>query len=133
MTQDRHKTRAAPPLALAQAQRCAKLAQDTARLAMRPPEPSTFSELVELGRASADRMTALQKGWLRDWSDWAAYAGSIAGADTVPKFTERAGNIALRAEAQLQKQINQTTDLGENILVSYGFWLSKRLGDDEPG
>ena len=105
--------------------RAARAAQDQARLAATPPDPLAMAEAAELGAAAFERMVALQQKWLDAWIDWGDYAQSITGANTVPKLSERAGNIVLQAQAQMQSQVNDMTELAENIGVSYSFWLSQ--------
>ncbi len=113
-------------LPLAHAHRTARLAQDTAKLTLSAPDAGTLAEAAELGRATMERAMALQAGWVKDWADWMAYAQAITEADTVPKFAEHAGNIALRAQAQMTQQMTALSELSENVTVSYGYWLSKQ-------
>lgn len=123
-------TKAMPPAARLhanQAKRAATIAQDTAKLAMIPPRPEQFTEAMDLGQATLQRMNALQKSWAADWADWATYAGALSQADTMPKYLEHAGNILLRAQAQMTAQMNDLSNLSENASVSYGYWVAKQV------
>lgn len=112
-----------------QLKRASALVQDTAKLAITLPGPDTFSEAAELGQATMERVSELQKSWAQDWSDWADYASALPEADTLPKYMEHAGNIFLRAQAQMVAQINDLSNLSENVSVSYGFWVAKQVED----
>jgi len=105
-------------------------ALQTAALASQPPEAARMQEALNLGAATLARYQAMQSNWLAAWADWAAYAGALDGADTVPKFTERLGNIGLRAQAQLAAQANDLANLNENVAVSYAYWVAQQLDAD---
>lgn len=109
------------------AHRTAQMLRDTAKLAVTSQDPQTLVGATQLGRAAMERVSALQKGWVQDWMDWAAYARSITGADTLPKFAEHAGNIAVRAQAQMTNQMTALTDVSENLTVNYGYWVARQL------
>ena len=109
------------------ATRTAETVQNTLQLASAPPRPGALAEALELAGASYKRAAVLQIGWLRDWTRWGLYAQSLDGANTVPKYVERVGNIALQAQAQVNAQAAQWSELMDNVGVSYGFWLTRQL------
>jgi hypothetical protein len=109
------------------AHRTGQMVQDTAKLALTSPHPLAFAGAAALGRAAMERVSVLQKGWVRDWMEWAAYAQSITGADTLPKFAEHAGNIVVRAQAQVTNQMTAITDVSENFAVNYSYWVARQL------
>lgn len=109
------------------ATRTAETVQNTLQLASAPPRPGALAEALELAGASYKRAADLQIGWLRDWTRWGLYAQSLDGANTVPKYVERVGNIALQAQAQVNAQAAQWSELMDNVGVSYGFWLTRQL------
>lgn len=109
------------------AHRTAQILRDTAKLAVTSPNPVALVEAAEIGRAAIERVSTLQKGWVRDWMDWAEYARSITGADTLPKFADHAGNILVRAQAQMTNQMTALTDVSENLAVNYSYWVARQL------
>lgn len=113
--------------------RQAQIAQDTAKLALAAPGPTTFAEAADLGRAAFQRMEEMQKSWMLGWADWAGYAARLPETDTVPKFAERLGNIALRAQIQMTTQMTDMAELGENVAVSYGYWVSRQVTERASG
>jgi len=117
------------PLALshAHALRTAELLQKSARLALTQPPPAVAQELAELGRATFDRYAAMQRDWMAQWRDWAAYAAAIEEARTLPIYAEHGMNAMVRAQKLASDQIAATMTLGENAAVSYGYWLDRRL------
>ncbi|MEL6520786.1 MAG: hypothetical protein AAFQ66_07465 [Pseudomonadota bacterium] len=113
-----------------QALRAAEIMQNTAKFCTKPPSMETFFEVSELAQASFKRSTALQASWMQAWMDWAAFSGSIKGADTVPKYFDRLNNIALQADAQMVSQVQEFAELVDNIGVSYAHWLSQQVTKD---
>lgn len=107
--------------------RTTKSALQTARLATVPPRAEALSEVAELAKASTERFLLLQKSWAEEWGAWLTYAGSLSGADTLPKVMERSANIALQAQAQVMSQVTDTMGLMENISVSYSYWVAKQF------
>ncbi|MDA7427384.1 hypothetical protein PGB28_02855 [Primorskyibacter aestuariivivens] len=116
-----------------QATRACETLQNTVQLASAPPAPGAMAEVLELAGASYKRAADLQIGWLRDWTRWGLYAQSLDGANTVPKYVERVGNIALQAQAQVNAQAEQWSELMDNVGVSYGFWLTRQLEARDKG
>lgn len=110
--------------------RMAHTLQQTAAVAMKPPEMARIQEAMNLATATVARYQTMQSNWMQAWSDWAAYAGTLDGVDTVPKLMERVGNIGLRAQAQIASQNNDLANLNENVSVSYLYWLSQQLDPD---
>lgn len=117
-------------LQLDQGRRVSEACAQTAQLALQPPKPDAWAEVMELATATQARMASLQMQWIRDWWDWGAYAQSIEGADTVPKFADRTGNIALQAQALTVSQITQFSTLMDNVGVSYSYWVTQQLERD---
>lgn len=107
--------------------RVMKTAELTAKVAASGPKTERFFEAMELASASAQRFQAMQAGWLSAWGDWLGYASTLEGADTVPKYMERVGNIGLRAQAQVAQQMNDTANLMENMSVNYAYWLAQQV------
>ena len=87
----------------------------------------TMAEATALGLAAFRRGMAMQKTWIDGWQAWARYAQTVEASDTVPKFVERSGNVALQAEAQLIAQARDVSELMDNVAVSYGWWLTRTL------
>lgn len=107
--------------------RAAKTAQVTAEMSMKVPSAERFYEALDLATATTKRFQAAQASWMSAWMDWAEYAGTLDGADTVPKYVERVGNIALRAQNQMAVQANDMSNLMENLNVSYSYWLAQQV------
>ncbi len=123
------KPPALPALSQAHARRAADLWGKSARLALSRPTPEVAGELVALGRATADRLAAMQRDWIAQWRDWAAYAAAIDEARTLPIYAEHGMNTAVRAQKLAADQIAAAVTLTENVAVSYGYWLDRRLGE----
>lgn len=117
-------------LQLDQGRRVSEACAQTAQLALHPPKPDALGEVMDLATATQSRMAALQMQWMRDWWDWGAYAQTLEGADTIPKFAERTGNIALQAQALSVAHITQFSTLMDNVGVSYSYWVSRQLDRD---
>lgn len=109
--------------------RAMKAAELSAKVAMSEPRAERFFEAWELAAASAERVQVMQARWMTAWGDWLSYASTLEGADTVPKYVERVGNIALRAQAQVAQQVNDSSNLMENLSVNYAYWLAQQVGD----
>jgi len=110
--------------------RLATNARQTGELAMKQPREDAMQEGMALALSTVQRCATLQKTWIDAWANWAEYAGSLEGADTVPKYAERIGNIGLRAQAQMVTQLNDLTELSENLSVSYAYWISQQVKGD---
>lgn len=110
-----------------QLDRVQSAAKDTAMLAVSKPRPEVLAEGLELASATVQRVAQLQKNWAQDWGKWGHYCWTLAGADTAPKIMERSNNIALQAQAQVASQMNELTELVENIGVSYAFWVHRQV------
>ena len=110
-----------------QAGRAMQCMQDTAKLAMSTPDPSAFAEGLELMQATRDRMVTMQTKMVSDWIEWVGYAQSIEGADTIPKFADRTGNIALQAQSLVVSQMTQWSELIDNVGVNYAFWVNQKV------
>lgn len=74
----------------------------------------------------------MQSGWAESWAKWAEYASALPQADTIPKYMERAGNIILQAQAQITAQVNDLTELSENLSVSYSYWVARQVTPPRP-
>jgi hypothetical protein len=120
----------AAKLQTAETMRLARAAQNTAQMCMTPPKDGTVQEAVALASATVERAAQMQQNWMKAWFGWATYAQSLQGADTVPKFVERSGNIVLQAQSQMMQQANEMTELMENAGVSYAYWVSRQLERD---
>lgn len=107
--------------------RAADMAQKCARLAMEARGHEALAEAVNLNRAAADRVSALQATWADQWRAWYDYASALPDVNTLPKYLDRSGNIALQAQAQMVSQLSDLSELYENMTVSYSYWLSKQL------
>lgn len=119
---------AALRLSMTQARRAAELSAKSARLAMTPPTPALAQELMALGRAASDRFAAMQGEWIGQWRDWGDYAAAINEARTASIYAEHGMNTLLRAQKLMSDQITATMELTENVTVSYGYWIDRRLG-----
>jgi len=113
-----------------QVMRSAEVLRNTAKLSRTMPNPTAASELMELAQSAADRSREMQASWMQDWAGWLEFAGSIQGANTVPKYMDRLNNIFLQADAQRASQLQEFSELVENINVSYAHWLSRQVLDD---
>ena len=111
------------------ASRALNQTRDAAQLATQKPSADTLVESWELAEATYKRMNALQQSWIQDWSNWITYAQSLEGANTMPKYVERTGNIFLQAQAQMVSQANEFSELLDNVGVSYAYWISGKLND----
>ncbi|MEM8553574.1 MAG: hypothetical protein AAGF71_01990 [Pseudomonadota bacterium] len=127
---NQHIALAAAQVQSTQVQRCSTMVQDTVKLAMTQPDPGTFAEAAELARATTEQAIGLQKQWAQDWANWMAYASTISGADTIPKIADRSSNIVLQAQAQMANQVTQMSELVDNAMVSYNFWVAQKIGKD---
>ena len=107
--------------------RVTNTAKKAAQLAVSPPRPDTLTESWDLAEATYRRVNALQASWVRDWADWMGYAKSLEGANTMPKYVERTGNIMLQAQAQIASQANELSELMDNVSVSYAYWLDQQV------
>ena len=107
--------------------RASETAQKAAKLAVMRQLADSFVDCGELIEATYKRTHALQVSWVKDWSNWVGYAKSIEGANTVPKYVDRTGNIFLQAQAQLTSQASEMSELMDNIGVSYAYWLNRQL------
>ncbi|CUH78282.1 hypothetical protein [Tropicibacter naphthalenivorans] len=116
-----------------QATRLAQVAQDTAILAAAPPKPSAYVEGLDLATATVKRVAQLQQSWARDWGAWGHYCWTVVGADTIPKVAERTNNMYLQAQTQMVSQANQLSELTENVIVSYAFWLHQQVEEAREG
>lgn len=114
-----------------EAARFVQTIQDASQFATRPPEGQAIGEGIELFNATMHRAAQLQKSWMQDWMNWAQYAQTLQGADTVPKYVERTGNIVLQAQAQLASQANEFSELWDNIAVNMGFWVKQQIDKAE--
>lgn len=114
-----------------QAARTAQCLQETAQLALKPPSAQGLTEGMDLANASRKRALALQQQWIQDWTDWSSFAQSIEGADTVPKYADRTGNIFLQASALVVTQMGQWSELMDNMSVNYAFWVHRQLDRSE--
>lgn len=101
----------------------------TTKLASGKPDLSAINEIGELNQASLQRTMDLHANWAQDWSTWFDYSQSISGANTVPKLAERTNNIVLQAQTQAASQMNELSELMENAMVSYSYWVAQKLKD----
>jgi hypothetical protein len=115
-------------LSMTQMQQAAELCGKSARLAVTQPSPAVAQELAALGRATLDRFTAMQGDWATQWRDWAAYAASVNQARTPSIYVEHSMNTLVRAQKLMSDQMTATMALTENVTVSYGYWLDRRIG-----
>jgi len=117
-----------------QANSAKRLTEGTAQIGMAlltaPAKPDRMAEWQALNRAAMERAGTLQKSWMQGWLDWVDYTETLAGADTVPKFMERVGNIGLRAQAQMVKQVNDSAELLDNVFVSFSWWAAQQMEKD---
>ena len=120
-------------LQTSQMSRAAQTLQRSAVLAAHGPDATVWTEGMELAGATYKRVTEMQKSWLNEWSTWASYAQSLQGADTVPKYFERIGNIALQAQTQMNTQTTEMSELMDNIAVSYSYWLERKIDAQKAG
>lgn len=109
------------------AARASQMISETAQLAAQPPNPATLTEGFALAAAAYSRTAALQNAWMNDWTKWAAYAQSLQGVDTVPKYVDRIGNITLQAQAQVMTQCKDWAELMDNFGVNYAYLVHQRL------
>ena len=107
--------------------RAADMAHKCTRLAMSARGHEAIAEAVNLNRAAADRVSTLQSTWADQWKAWYDYASALPDVNTLPKYLDRTGNIALQAQAQMVSQMSDISELYENMTVSYSYWLSKQL------
>lgn len=114
-----------------QAARAAQCLQETAQLVLHPPNAEGLAEGVELANATRTRALALQQQWVQDWTDWSSFARSIEGADTIPKYADRTGNIFLQASALMVTQMGQWSELMDNVGVNYAFWVHRQIDRSE--
>lgn len=114
-------------LQMDQTRRVAEACQQSAQLALHPPTPDAWAEMFELALAAQGRLADLNRQVLADWWRWGEYAGSIEGADTVPKFADRTGNIALQAQALTVSHISQFAALMDNVGISYAYWVDQQV------
>lgn len=115
-------------LSMTHMRQAAELCGKSARLAMTQPTPDTAQELAALGRATLDRFMAMQGAWIGQWRDWAEYAASIDEARTLSIYAEHGLNTLVRAQKLASDQMTETMELTENVTVSYGYWIDRRLG-----
>ena len=101
----------------------------TTKMASGKPDISAINEIGELNQASMQRTMDLHANWAQDWSTWFDYSQSISGANTVPKLAERTNNIMLQAQTQAASQMNELSELMENAMVSYSYWIAQKLKD----
>jgi len=111
-------------------ERSAALSSKSASLCLRPPKNGALSDATALLGGAMSRSVALQTDWMQEWADFAQFAASVDGADTMAKLSDRMSNIFLRAEAQMTTQVTQSLELFDNIAVSYAYWLNQQLEDD---
>ena len=107
--------------------RRANLVAKAAQVSMTGRAPELMSGMADLGRATLARSAAMQRGWAEQWKAWADYAAAIEGAPTLPKYTEHGMNTVVRAQQLASEQMTATTELAENVMVSYGFLVDRLL------
>ena len=99
----------------------------TAQLFAQGIDPETWAELLQLGEAARQRFSALQNGWLQDWTAWVRYSDQIKGANTMSKLAERESNIGVQWASILGAQAATLIAWEENIEVAYSYWVSEKL------
>lgn len=114
-------------LSVTHMQRRTDLMAKAAQVSMSGGAPALMSGLAELGRASLARSADMQRAWAEQWTAWGAYAAAIDGATTLPKYTEHGMNTIVRAQQLVSEQVTASSELAENVTVSYGFLLHRLL------
>ena len=90
-------------------------------------DPETWGELLEMAISAQERLSALQRTWLQQWTAWINYSDQIKGANTMAKFAERESNIMAQYSQLLGAQASSLIGLEENIEVAYSYWVHQKL------
>lgn len=112
-----------------QVTRAASMAQDTARLAMTLPEPEVYAEAVELNKAALQRLSSLQKTWSADWPTGPTTRARWPRRTRCRSISSMPATSCCGRRRRWRAQVNDLSELAENLSVSYGYWVSRQVED----
>lgn len=89
-------------------------------------------ELVAMNAEATTRFSEFQKGWTKGWMEWVAESSRPKTANTASKLVSQEFDVMSQALILLGLQSTGFVELMENINISYGYWLNRKLSQNEP-
>jgi hypothetical protein len=102
----------------------------TAGMAPRFFEPGIWEELVQMQGAIFQRLEMQRRAWLEGCAILMQDYVQIRQANTMSKLVEKQYNLVTQWHQLLGDQATNLLGLQENIQVSYGYWISRKLGSE---
>lgn len=89
-------------------------------------------ELFAMNTEATRRFSEFQKDWTKGWMEWVAESSQPKTANTASKLVSQEFDVMSQALILLGLQSAGFVELMENINVSYGYWLNRKLSQEEP-
>lgn len=111
-------------------QQCTDFFQKAMDTASKRPNMERLQEISDLNEVYKTRAIALQKIWANDWAQLFESAKQMASFQDLPNFAGHYSQFFNQSEKQLAKQMEEYTELMENTVASYSYWVAKQIQNE---